>query len=296
MVEPLGAWTAGQVARHLGIPESTLRAWHRRYGIGPQGEQPGRYRRYAPADVARLRRLLDLIDAGMLASEAARAVRCESVAPGADVTELVAAARALDTDRCRLLVDDSLVRRGVVDTWETLCRPALGDIDADQRNDPDCVDAEHVLSWAVQAALHRVPRPPAAPDAPAVLLACLAGEHHTLPLEALSAALAEGRAPVRMLGAATPAVALLHAARATRPHTVVLWAQRPDTASSSAVEALGPYVARRVVAGPGWSTTRVAGVEWITTLPAALALLTSTDHVGEPRAAAPTSTPRRRFR
>jgi DNA-binding transcriptional MerR regulator len=277
MVEPVAAWTAGQVARHLGIAESTLRAWHRRYGIGPQGEQPGRYRRYAPADVARLRRLLDLIGSGMLASEAARAVRSEPATPDADVTELVAAARALDTERCRLLVDDALVRRGVVDTWEALCRPALRDLDADQRDDPDCVDTEHVLSWATLAALHRVPRPPAAPDAPTVLLACAADEHHTLPLETLSAALAGHRVPVRMLGAATPTAGLVRAVRATRPHTVVLWAQRPETASASAVEALDPYVTRRVVAGPGWSATRTPGVEWITTLPAALALLTSTD-------------------
>src|SRR6201992_154544 len=45
------AWPAGQVARSRGISESTLRTWHRRYGLSPHGAQPGRYRRYRPEDV-----------------------------------------------------------------------------------------------------------------------------------------------------------------------------------------------------------------------------------------------------
>ena len=68
------AWTAGQVAKHLGIAESTLRSWHRRYGIGPQGAEPGRYRRYGEEDVARLRRMLDLIGLGMLGIDGLAAV------------------------------------------------------------------------------------------------------------------------------------------------------------------------------------------------------------------------------
>ena len=95
------AWTAGQVARHLGIAESTLRSWHRRYGIGPQGSRPGRYRRYSEEDVARLRRMLDLIGLGLLASEAARTVQAgelEPVPAERDVADLIAAANAFPAD------------------------------------------------------------------------------------------------------------------------------------------------------------------------------------------------------
>lgn len=66
---PGSAWTAGQVARHLGIATSTLRSWHQRYSIGPHDSQPGRYRRYSAADVAQLQRMTELIKLGMLASE-----------------------------------------------------------------------------------------------------------------------------------------------------------------------------------------------------------------------------------
>src|SRR6201986_673879 len=72
---PGPALTAGQVAQQLGISESTLRTWHRRYGLDPPDAEPGHYRRYRAEDVARLRRMLELVKGGMLASEAARTVQ-----------------------------------------------------------------------------------------------------------------------------------------------------------------------------------------------------------------------------
>jgi DNA-binding transcriptional MerR regulator len=280
-----GSWTAGQVARHLGIAESTLRSWHRRYGIGPQGSEPGRYRRYSEADVARLRRMLDLINQGMLASEAALAVQAgqsEVVSTERDVADVLAAARAGDSERCRAMLDNVLARRGVVDAWEAVCRPALAYIDAEQRIDPDCMDLEHALSWAMLGALHRVPSPPLLPGTDLVLLACVESEHHTLPLAALSAALASRRIAVRMLGAATPTQSLVRAVRETAPSAVVLWSQRSDTAGEQILEQLGPYPVTRFTAGPGWPPDGVAGVEHLTDLPHALDRLAGSSS-GPPR-------------
>jgi DNA-binding transcriptional MerR regulator len=185
------AWTAGQVARNLGISESTLRTWHRRYGLSPQDAEPGRYRRYRAEDVMRLRRMLDLINRGILASEAARTVQAgdpAAVSPERDMADLGDAARSLDTARCDALLDNILSRRGVVDAWELVCRPALLAVDSHPRNDPALMAAEHALSWALLGSLRRLPRPPAAPGAALVLLACAEGEQHTLPLAALAAA------------------------------------------------------------------------------------------------------------
>lgn len=270
------AWTAGQVARHLGIAESTLRTWHRRYGLGPHEAEPGRYRRYLEEDVARLRRMLDLINLGMLASEAARTVQAGeagAVPPERDVAGLVAAARSLDTGRCRIVLDNVLARRGVVDAWELVCCPALLMADADQRADPDCVDIEHALSWAILGALNRIPTPPLAPDAAPVLLACVEDEQHILPLAALSAALAEHRVPSRMLGAATPTPSLVRAVRETRPVNVVLWAHQPETARPDALRAMRPYPVHRITAGPGWPARRPAGTRHVRSLHEALAIL-----------------------
>ena len=114
------AWTAGQVAQQLGISESTLRTWHRRYGLDPRDAEPGHYRRYRAEDVARLRRMLELINGGMLASEAARAVQAgapDSVAPAREVELLVAAAfvAVLEVWATVLLVEVAVVVWAAVD-------------------------------------------------------------------------------------------------------------------------------------------------------------------------------------
>jgi DNA-binding transcriptional MerR regulator len=272
-----GSWTAGQVARHLGIAESTLRSWHRRYGLGPQGREPGRYRRYSEEDVARLRRMRELIKMGMLASEAARTVQAglaEAVPAERDVADVVAAAETGDSERCRIVLDSVLARRGVIEAWELVCRQALAIVDAEQRADPDCMDIEHALSWAMLGALHRVPTPPIAPGTASILLACVEAEHHTLPLAALAAALGAQRIPVRMLGAATPTQSLVRAVRDTSPAAVVLWSQRPDTAGHSILRLLNSYPASLFTAGPGWPDGGPEGAQHLTGLPQAVTLLT----------------------
>src|ERR1035438_406023 len=121
------------------------------------------------------------------------------------------------------------------------------------------MDIEHGLSWAMIGALHRVPRPPVSPDATLVLLACVEAEHHTLPLAALSAALAGRRIPARMLGAATPTPSLVRAVRDTAPGAIVLWSHRRDTAGPEVLRSLRPYPVRLFTAGPGWPAQPLAG-------------------------------------
>ncbi len=283
---PAGAaWTAGQVAGHLGISESTLRTWHRRYGLSPRDSRPGRYRRYQAGDVARLRRMRDLVAGGMLASEAARVVQGASVPgggtagpPGRDVTALAEAASALDTARCGVLLDSLFARRGVVDAWELVCCPALRAVDSHPGDDPAQIAVEHALSWAVSGALHRLPRPPGpGPGAELILLACTAGELHTMPLAALAAALAEDGVASRTLGAATPARTLERVVQEVRPTTVVLWSQRAGTADPDLLRAVGRSPARCLAAGPGWDPAALAGAQPVTTLREAVAAL-----AGEP--------------
>jgi DNA-binding transcriptional MerR regulator len=279
------AWTAGQVASNLGISESTLRTWHRRYGLSPRDSRPGRYRRYLAADVARLRRMRDLVAGGMLASEAARVVQGASVQgrragtpPSRDVTALAAAAGALDTTRCGALLDSLFARRGVVDAWELVCCPALRAVNAHPGDDPAQIAVEHALSWALSGALHRLPRPPGpAAGAELILLACTAGEQHTLPLAALAAALAEDGVASRALGAATPADTLERAVREVQPGVVVLWSQRAHTADQEALLAVSRSPARCLAAGPGWDPGALGGAQPVTTLREAVAAL-----AGEP--------------
>ncbi|MFT7874249.1 MULTISPECIES: MerR family transcriptional regulator, partial [Amycolatopsis] len=229
----------GAVARMLDLPASTLRAWHRRYDLPLSTPQTGSHRRYGQADVEALLRMKHLIEQGLSTdAAAARAFRASAT----DVGTLLAAVRDLKLDTAAALLDAHLADRGVLGTWDELCRPALDALcgpDADH-----CIDLVHGLTWAVAAALHRIAAPAGA--GPAVLLACVDGDRHTLPLEALRAALAEHGREALLLGASVPESALRHAIDRVRPAALVLWSSRPATPPA------GLPVPRLVLAGPGW--------------------------------------------
>jgi DNA-binding transcriptional MerR regulator len=194
------AWTAGEVARRLGIPLATLRSWNRRYDLGPSDHEPGRYRRFTEADIAVLDRMRRLIAGGMRPASAA--VLAGSGHPTGQlwadapalttrlVDELLIAARELDDAVLGHRLDRALVQHGVVRVWERLLVPALTRLGDEIGDTTRCIEIEHLLSWSIQASLHRVSPPSRAGGTP-VLLACTPGERHTLPLEALCAALAE---------------------------------------------------------------------------------------------------------
>lgn len=176
------------------------------------------------------------------------------------------AARRLDADAAAAVVAVSLARRGVVRTWDELCRLAITHLDRPDRPGLDmpgldtaagCVEAELLLCWAVATSLRRLPAPPAAAGAWQVLLASSEGEHHTLALEALHAALLERYVDVRMLGPSVPDPALRSAVGSLRPDAVVVWSQVPDTASSALLATLRERTEIVVAAGPGWCGIRL---------------------------------------
>ncbi len=282
--------SAGDVARRLGVAVTTVRSWHRRYGLGPAAREPGRHRRYNERDVARLQLMRQLTNNGVAAAEAARLVRdirdpgqlTEPVAqspsptPGAAARAagLRQAAVALDIREVDRLLHEALLG-GVVGGWTELICPALRDIGRRHAATGRFVEAEHLLSAAVSSALARTPRPTAMPR---ILLACAPEEQHTLPLEALAAALAEQGVACRMLGARVPTRALHDALARTAPHAVLLWAQTPGAADRRQLRtALNAHPRPLVVAacGPGWiAERRTPGALSATDLRQAVDLLT----------------------
>ncbi|WTW97390.1 MerR family transcriptional regulator [Streptomycetaceae bacterium NBC_01309] len=200
---------------------------------------------------------------------------------------LARAAMRLDADTVLGLLERTFTAKGVVDGWEDLARPVLFGMGRKWERGTDAVaidkyvEVEHLLSQCVSAALHRVRAPAAADPGPTprgrgALLACAESELHTLPLEALSAALAERSIPVRMFGAALPDAALLRAVHRTTPAAVVLWSQTPETAAPHTLAALLPVPGVTVcAAGPGWAKSpRPSGVSVLRSLPEAVALIT----------------------
>ncbi|WJV44123.1 MerR family transcriptional regulator [Streptomyces flavofungini] len=290
--------TTGAVARRFGVSPTTLRSWDRRYGIGPASREGGRHRRWRQQDIAVLDRMCRLTGEGVPPSEAAKAALSGSAGPGSAPKPVPASTRSDSTgsptdstgspdgptgassqsrqrglSRAALRLDSqavdeglsrSIADLGLVAAWETVIMPTLHAVGRKwQTSGERFVEVEHLLSWHVSTALRRVVverngRPVGAP----VLLACTPGEGHSLPIEALAAALCERGLPVRMFGAALPAEALDNAVRRLGPAAVVLWAQSLSTASRPLAEHLkrtewGVRGARAhpavLLAGPGWA-------------------------------------------
>ncbi len=281
------------MSQRLGIAVTTLRTWHQRYGLGPSVHQAGSHRRYGEADLRRLETMRQLTTQGVPAAEAARIAKAGSHAKptavraggghaipvgraGSKARGLARAAIRLDADAVRTTVSEAIMAHGVVAAWDDLVVPVLVGVGRKQAATGKLIEVEHLLSRGVSAALATVPRP-VSDSLPRVLLACADEEQHSLPLEALAAALAERGLGCRMLGARTPVRALIDAIRRTGPAAVVLWSQTAETgdiAQLRVVLATGGRPALVIAAGPGWPERLPEGVSRPVSLPEAVDLVT----------------------
>jgi len=292
---PDAGLSAGEAARRIGVAATTIRTWDRRYGLGPSHREPGRHRRYSEHDLDRLELMRRLTVEGVAPAEAARIANAtrdgtgqagagarlppsvspdpRAPAPGT-AKGLRRAALALDpADVSRLL--ELALTAGVVRAWTEVIAPALRDLGRRYSTAGRYIAAEHLLSGAVSAALAGIPRPRVRPR---VLLGCAPSEQHSLPLEALAAALAERGVGSRMLGARVPANALRDALTRTGPAAALVWAHAPATADYDQIaEATGTPPRPAIVAacGPGWDPGSLPdGVMLLTTFRQALAVIT----------------------
>ncbi|WP_229916327.1 MerR family transcriptional regulator [Streptomyces fructofermentans] len=200
---------------------------------------------------------------------------------------LARAAVRLDAAAVQRQLTAVLEAYGPAVAWEEVMMPTLRAVGRKWETSGDrYVEVEHLLSWHIAATLRhsyvRASSSAARPDSSPVLLACLPGEQHTLPIEALTAVLAERGVPALMLGGAVPAEALLASVRRTGPSAVVLWSQSRSTASLAlarhvAATRWGMRGARTrsavLLCGPGWGRSGEAGLLRPTGLRDALRML-----------------------
>ena len=298
------ALTAGAVARRLGVAVTTLRTWHQRYGLGPSQHVAGQHRRYTGEDLDRLEVMRRLTAQGVAPAEAAAWARRAPVRPDAmsgDPTApagrtrqgggqviplgatspaargLARAAMHLDAPAMRHILERVLAERGAVPTWNDIAMPVLIGIGERYHTTRRFVEVEHLLSRCITEVLGAVTRPPGT-EVPRVLLAAADEEQHTLPLEALAAALAETGVPSRLLGGRVPPQALTDAITRTGPAVVVLWSQTPETGGPDQLIRLatGPHRPLLITAaGPGWPADLPDGVVRLTTLAEAVQLVSA---------------------
>lgn len=264
--------TASQAARLVGVAITTLRTWDRRYGLGPRSHEAGKHRRYLPDDVGRLIEMQRLTAQGVPPAQAAAWVLERRVPrarrdggghavsvgdAGPAVRGLTRAAMRLDALRLRQLAADAIAAGGVVAAWTDLLAPALIHIGRKHAATDAIIEVEHLLSAEISSVLAGVARP----STPAsVLLACADEEQHSLPIEALAAALAERGVAARLLGARVPPSALADAVRRAGPDVVVVWSQTAQTADADQLTRLlaaRPAVKLPLAVGPGWDDIAV---------------------------------------
>nr|WP_230417195.1 MerR family transcriptional regulator [Micromonospora tarapacensis] len=301
--------SAGVVARRLGVAVTTLRTWHQRYGLGPSQHAPGHHRRYTPPDLARLEIMRRLTAEGVSPAEAARWARQtpDTQAAGMPAGKrardgggatipvgragpaargLARAAMRLDAAAISEAISRAIATDGVVGTWDRLLRPVLAAIGERHAATGVLIEVEHLMSRCVSAALTAAAMGRPAPGPPRILLSCADEEQHSLPLEALAAALAEVGVGYRMLGARVPVAALLDAVDRTGPAAVVVWSHTRATADPAQLSALLTAPRRPLLvlaAGPGWRagtlpTAVVRPIDLSEAVALAIAVRDSLDH------------------
>src|SRR5579884_4414519 len=72
-----GSVRIGELSRRLGVTPEVLRAWERRYGLLSPTRTEGGFRLYGEDDEQRVRRMLEHLEQGVSAAEAARLARAE---------------------------------------------------------------------------------------------------------------------------------------------------------------------------------------------------------------------------
>lgn len=191
---------------------------------------------------------------------------------------LARAAMRLDAPAQRDILEMTVAGHGVVAAWDRVILPVLIGIGERYAATHRFVEVEHLISRCVTEVFGAVPRPPS-DQLPRVLLAAADEEQHTLPLEALAAALAEAGVASRLLGARVPPQALSDAMARTGPAAVVIWS---STSRTGDPEQLRPVLGGThppllvAAAGPGWPSRALpAGVQPLGSLTEAVRIVSA---------------------
>lgn len=265
------------VAEMTGIPASTLRAWERRYGIPSPERTPSAYRLYSEDDVGLLRRMKCLCDGGISPSEASRLVLDSTPAPApasaparpvGDPYEeaklrIVAAVDSFDPAQIRLEVSRATFLGCASAVFEQVIGPAMRIVGQRWHDGRLSVAQEHMASELLLGTardLHRLVQNEQAERM--VLLACVTGELHALPLYGVAFRLASWGYRTEILGADTPPEALADAVSALSPHGLGLsiTVGRPDAEMARLLDAYAGAAAGRPWMLGGAASARYAAM------------------------------------
>ncbi len=220
------ALSIGALAQSCGIPASTLRTWERRYGRPAPVRGSGGQRVYGREDLDHLKLVAEALSRGHRAGQvvpaetedlrallgmASRETGTDSVLPA-----LLAAVSALDGEALDRYLRSAWGRHSAQDFLDRIATPFLRELGEAWADGRIGVFQEHYGSERLRSFLEEVWRPLARGSTGSTLvLACLAGERHSLGLHLVAVVtVLAGFRPV-FLGADVPAVDLVASVKRT---------------------------------------------------------------------------------
>ena len=221
---PEGPLRIQTFAELTGVPEPTLRAWERRYGVPSPVRTASGYRLYGPADVRQVREMRRLCVAGM-------AVAADWANPAIDQDDAFQAAASGIVDAIALLDDarfDEQLRRAMLlgpstAVFERVLAPALARVGELWHEGAMSIAEEHFASQRIGQVVRELTRLLVRDDADGTaIVACAADEEHEIGALGVAMRLATwGLRPV-FLGARTPPAAVRAAVETVKPRLVAL--------------------------------------------------------------------------
>ena len=257
----------GEVAKRAGVSAGLLRAWERRYALLVPARSDGGFRLYDDADVARIRRMRELIAGGISAAEAAVIARGETVAAAArdDVTvpaelthALVTALDALDETSAHAAID-RLLGAVTIETFVAgVALPILREVGDRWARKVTTVGHEHFATTVLRGRLLGIARGWDHGAGPRVALACLPGELHDVGLIGFGVLLSRSGCRVLYFGQDTPIDSLVADALGERCALAVISSVESSRFAEHAAELRKAARALPVAIGGAGATADIA--------------------------------------
>jgi DNA-binding transcriptional MerR regulator len=255
----------GELSRRTGLSADVIRAWERRYDLLRPSRSAGGFRMYSVDDIARLRLMQHYLARGVPTSQAAGLVhRVQTAAldanPGVPAGDVRKAVLVLRKSLERF--DDGPAERtlerllGVFATGAVLrdvVLPYLSELGERWACGEATIAQEHFASSFLEGWMRAMAQGWSRSGPHRAVLACVAGERHTLGLIAFGLALHDLGWRITYLGADAPVRAADHAADAVAADVVVLSAALPATLATS-LDDLRTLARTRAVAVGGAGT------------------------------------------
>lgn len=231
----------GELSRRVGVSADLLRKWERRYGILKPGRTTGNQRLYSRVDEARARLMVKHVRGGVAPAQAAELAvaarfRIEpaavaAAAPGRAVharEQMLSALVSYDETTAEQVLEKLLATAGAMTVIRDVFVPFLRDLGERWAANSLSVAQEHFASGFVLSRLLGLARGWDRGLGPRALLACPAGEQHTMGLIAFGIALHQIGWRITYLGADTPIDMVAEAATAVRPRLTVIATAAPE--------------------------------------------------------------------